>query len=250
MTHDPQQPSPEEPPEQGGRGNTEPQRGRRNPPPRQGRGDQQNQGGSQQQPGTQRGEYQQAGGQGGAHQENQQGAYRASQPQHGSHAIGEEPKAHKSHTGLFVALGIVGLLALGGLIGGLVAAFGGSSYSSAAHHVPSVPTHAPASYRTAPSPAASGHLIKMFQYIGPRSSGGFTVPTSAVASHYIYRCPTGPGPFDAKMTNASGSDTQTIATTSGPGGTGSTVLHPKFPGKVYHLNVSTKCEYRIQVYAK
>lgn len=50
------------------------------------------------------------------------------------------------------------------------------------------------------------------------------------------------------MENANGSDSQTIANTSGPGGSGSVVLHPKHPGSLYHLAVVTKCQYRIQVY--
>jgi hypothetical protein len=154
--------------------------------------------------------------------------------------------------GMFVALGIVGLLLLGGLIGGLVAAFGGSSPHHAAvpTHVPSVTTHAPTPATHSTSSTSSGHLIKQFQYVGPRKSGAFTVPTATVASHYIFRCPSGPGPFAATMTNSSGSDTQTVAKTSGPGGTGSTVLHPTHPGQAYHLNVSSKCEYRIQLYSK
>jgi hypothetical protein len=261
MTYDPQQPSGEEPLEQGGQGNQE---------PLQGRGSQQQQGkqgGRSRQPGGQRGSRQsgeqrgsdqQAGQQRGSYQEEpregRQGSYRTSEPQHGSHAIGDEPRARRSHTGMFVALGIVGLLALGGLIGGLVAAFGGTTHHAAAHiHKPSVPTHAPAAVKSPstskPSSPSSGALVKTFQYIGPRASGGFKA-TSAMTSQYIYRCPSGPGPFDARVMNASGSDTQTVAKTSGAGGTGSTVLHPKYPGQTYHLSVNTKCEYRVQLYNK
>jgi hypothetical protein len=223
MTHDPQQPPGEDPLGQGPSGNSE-------PPQQRGSGSR---------------------SRGSDRQDKQEGedTRRTSGPQHGSHAVGREPKEHKSHLGMFVALGIIGLLALGGLIGGLVAAFGGSSSTAAVHH-PSVPTHVPTPAAHSTSSTSSGHLIKTFQYIGPRTSGGFTVPTSAVASHYIYRCPSGPGPFDATMKNASGSDIQTVAKTSGPGGTGATVLHAKHPGQAYHLDVNTKCEYRIQLYTK
>jgi hypothetical protein len=246
MTNDPQWPSNEEPPEQG-----------RQQQPNAGQGPQ-----SGQEPGSRgRGRQQPAGGQrdqGGSYQQQQpqqarQEPYRTTQPEHGSHAVGREPE-HHSHLGRYLALGVIGLLALGGLIGGLVASLGSTPTAVHHYHAPSphvTPTHAPTTHvptHASASPSASSSaMIKQFQYVGPRVSGGFVVP-AAVTTNYIYKCPKGPGPFDAKMMNASGSDTQTIASTSGPGGTGSVVLHPKHPGSTYHLAVTTKCEYRIQVF--
>ncbi len=263
MTYDPQQPSGEEPQE-----------------PDDSSGRQQGNRGGKQQGGRQQGGRQQGGrqdrdmdrdmdrdvrGQRDDHgQRDDRGSYqqepyrsgdrRESDPQHGSYAVGREE--HKSHLGRYIALGIVGLLALGGLIGGLVASTSSSPTAAKVApptHVPTPAAHATTHPTVTPTPSptstAATHLVKMFQYVGTRNSGGFTVPTSTAAAHYIYRCPTGPGPFDAKMVNANATDTQTIATTSGSGGTATVPLHPKYPGSVYHLAVSTRCEYRIQVYS-
>jgi hypothetical protein len=191
--------------------------------------------------GAQHGSYQQQGNQGG------------SRPEHGSYAVGREEKPHHKSRMPLIAAGIVGLLLLGGLIGGLVAAFGGNStkhVSSPTHppttHAPA-PTHAPVANSSAPT--TSGHLLEQFQNIGSGKSNGFAAP-AAVSTHYIYRCPTHPGAFDATMANSNGSDSQTIAKTGGPGGTNSVALHPKFPGSTYHIAVNTKCEYRVQVFGK
>jgi hypothetical protein len=251
VTNDPQWPSNSEPPEQGQQQPPNMQEGS------QGGGQERGSRGGEQPAGGQREVPSDRGSDEEQPREVRQEPYRTSQPEHGSHAVGGEPE-HKSHLGRFIALGVIGLLALGGLIGGLVAAFAGPAATAAHHsHVPSVTTHVPTTHvptsvspTTTPSPSSSTAAIKTFQYVGPRVSGGFAAP-AAVTSRYIYRCPApkpGAGPFMAKMENANGSDSQTIANTSGPGGTGTVVLHPRHPGSTYHLNVSTKCEYRIQLY--
>jgi hypothetical protein len=193
------------------------------------------------------------GAQGDSGQGNVRGSQRSSYEQHpsqgrgypqetrGSHPVGRETRAepHRSHLGRLVALGVIGLLLLGGLIGGLVAAFtGGSTYkpTSAALHPP---THV--------SAPATSHLLQQFQNTGPKNSDNFKVSSSPVTSHYTYSCPSGPNTFRAQMFNTSGTDEQTITNTSGTGGSGSAVLHPA-PGGVYHVWAYTSCHYSVQIY--
>lgn len=127
---------------------------------------------------------------------------------------------------MLVGAGVLGALALGGLITGLTVA-----------NNPAAPTRP--------------HLISTFQYVGSRTSPSFRVPSSATTARYQYRCPRGPSSFNARMQNSSGSDVQHIVTTSGSSGGPTTVpLHPKHPGTKYHLAVSTTCQYRVQVYSK
>jgi hypothetical protein len=177
----------------------------------------------------------------GQEQRAERGTYPAAEPARGSHPVGREPHAepHRSRKGLYAALGIVGLLLLGGLLGGLVAAFTGSAAksTSAALH--------PATHASAPSTT----LLQQFQNVGPHNSANFKVSSSPVTSHYTYSCPSGASSFVAQTFNTSGTDMQTIANTSGTGGTSSAVLHPA-AGGIYHVYANTRCQYRIQVYGK
>jgi hypothetical protein len=135
---------------------------------------------------------------------------------------------------MYAALSILGLLLLGGLIGGLVAAFTGGSPAR----------HAPAALHP---PSPSSHLLTQFTNTGTHNSDNFKVSSNTLTSHYTYSCPSGASPFVAQTFNTGGSDMQTIADTSGTGGTSSAVLHPT-PGGTYHVYANTRCNYRIQIY--
>jgi hypothetical protein len=149
----------------------------------------------------------------------------------------------------YAPVAVLGLLALGGLIAGLAATSGGSS-----------PARPPAAVRPSPHPSVTGasafptttaHLLERFEFVGPSNSGGFAVPSSSVASYYMYKCPgRNPNGFYVAMINANGSDKQTIAKTAGHIASGSVVLHPRYPGSTYHLAIRTDCVYRIRVYAR
>jgi hypothetical protein len=125
-----------------------------------------------------------------------------------------------------VGAGILGMLALVGLITGLTVAF------------------------NQPPSTSGAHLIRTFQFVGSRTSASFNVPSASTSAHYMYRCPKGAANFNARMQNTSGSDVQRIVNTSGKGGTNLVALHPRHPGSAYHLAVHTPCEYRVQVFSK
>jgi hypothetical protein len=169
-------------------------------------------------------------------------------PPDGFSAVGQESQAsrHRSRMRRYAPGAIAGLLVLGGLIAGLVLTSAGPSpiTPAAARPHPQRPVVSGSAF-----PTTTAHLLERFEYVGPSNSGGFAVPSSSVASYYMYKCPGHrPNGFYVAMTNASGSDKQTIAKTAGHIGTGSAVLHPRFPGSAYHLTIRTDCVYRIRVY--
>jgi hypothetical protein len=173
-------------------------------------------------------------------------------PPDGIRAVGQESQtgAERSHTRRNAAIAIVALLALGGLIGGVLATSRGSGSQPSAGSRPRHRPPATHGFALGP-PTTTAHLLEHFEYVGPSDSGGFAVPSSSVASYYMYKCPgRRPSAFYAEMLNADGSDRQTIAKTAGHIGTGSVVLHPKYPGSAYHLAIRTNCVYRIRVYDK
>lgn len=165
--------------------------------------------------------------------------------------------------------GLVTLALLGGLIGGLAAAFGGGSRNHPAAEQPpraappqAAPATPPPASPAPPSPAPQGqglpvgpppaglHLLGQVQGTGSRGEdGAFTVPRDgAVTARYGYLCPRGPAEFRAALVNADGTDTQTLASASGRASAGQVMVHPRFGGTQYHVSVTSPCQYRVQVF--
>lgn len=140
-----------------------------------------------------------------------------------------EHRPKKNHLPLKIA-GLLGILALAGLIAGLVVS----------HNPPSTPAH------VAAPPVA--RQLSTFGSTQPGTSPPFGVPSSPVKSTYGYSCPAGTsGRFIASLVSANGADSQTIANTSGPSGSGAATLHPHQVGSNYHVRVTSPagCGYRV-----
>jgi hypothetical protein len=108
-----------------------------------------------------------------------------------------------------ILLGLVGVLALGGLIAGLVVS-----------HTPSTTTAAPTT-----------RTLSNFVSRGDASGPAFTTPSSPITARYSYSCPAGTtGHFVAQFETAAGSAIRTIVSSSALSGSGSkTVTAPPPP---------------------
>jgi hypothetical protein len=168
------------------------------------------------------------------------GQRRAEEP-HGSYQASEQQTTRKSggKRGMFIGAGLLGLVALGGIVAGLAVSNNPAPTPAAIRHVPV-------------SPSTSTHLVGHFDSVGPANSPGFTMPTSSATAHYSFTCAAGATatPFRAGLLNATGTDTEVIANTVGTHGAGTVALHPKFPGTTYHIAADSTCPYRIEVYSK
>lgn len=128
-----------------------------------------------------------------------------------------------------VIVGLVGVLALGGLIAGLVVS-----------HVPSTPTA-----------AVTTRTLSNFTSRGDSSAPSFVTPSTPVTAHYSYACPAGTtGHFVAQFETAAGSAIRTIVNSTALSGSGTTTVHAPPPpvGSPYHVAVtapSGSCTYHV-----
>jgi hypothetical protein len=128
-----------------------------------------------------------------------------------------------------VVLGLLGVLALGGLIAGLVVS-----------HTPSTPTAAPTT-----------RTLSTFTSRGDGSAPSFATPSSPLTAHYTYSCPAGTtGHFVARFETSAGSAIRDIVNSTALSGSGSTTVHAPPPpvGSPYHVAViapSGGCTYHI-----
>jgi hypothetical protein len=137
----------------------------------------------------------------------------------------------KSRGGKLIALlGIIGLLALGGIIAGLAASFN--------HSTPAVPTA-----------ASRGHLVASVSGTGLRYSGPFKVTRTPVTTTYSYRCSSGTHPFIAAMA-VSRTNITPITNTRGTGATHTTTVYPRSLGSFYRVAASSPCPYHVSVFER
>jgi hypothetical protein len=128
-----------------------------------------------------------------------------------------------------IVLGLLGVLALGGLIAGLVVS-----------HTPSTPTAAPTT-----------RTLSTFTSRGDASAPAFTTPSTPLTAHYSYTCPAGTtGHFVARFETAAGSAIRNIVSSTALTGTGATTVTAPPPpvGSPYHVAViapSGGCTYHI-----
>jgi hypothetical protein len=173
--------------------------------------------------------------------EGQQGSYQASEQQSRGYRMGEEPRKDSRKSGgkrtMLIGGGLLALVALAGIIAGVAASNNPAPTAAAIRHAPVAP---------------ASHVVGHFDSVGPGNSPGFVMPTSSATAHYTYTCAAGAKPtaFRAGLLNATGTDTEVIATTMGTHGSGTVALHPKFPGTTYHIAADSTCPYRIQVYSR
>lgn len=130
---------------------------------------------------------------------------------------------------MFALLGILGFLALGGIIAGLVA-----SYNS----TPAVP-----------AATAGGRLVASVSGSGLRVSAPFRVTRSPVTATYSYRCASGTHPFVAAMA-VSRSNITPITSTRGTGASHTTTVSPRSVGSVYRVAADSPCPYHVSVFER
>jgi hypothetical protein len=141
------------------------------------------------------------------------------------HAEYREPRRSR----LPILVGLLGVLALGGLIAGLVVS-----------HTPSTA-----------APAVTTHTLSSFTSRGDATAPAFTTPSTPITAHYSYTCPPGTtGRFVARFETAAGSAIRDIVNSAALGGSGVTTVHAPPPpvGSPYHVAVvapSGGCTYHI-----
>ena len=128
-----------------------------------------------------------------------------------------------------IILGLLGVMALGGLIAGLVVS-----------HTPNTPTAAPTT-----------RVLSSLTSRGDASAPSFVTPSSPLTARYAYACPAGTtGHFVAQFETAAGSAIRTIVNSAARSGSGATTVHTPPPpvGSPYHVAViapSGSCSYHI-----
>jgi hypothetical protein len=138
------------------------------------------------------------------------------------------PKSRNNR--LIALLGIVGLLALGGLIAGLTASY---------NHSPTVPAAA----------TSRGHLVASVSGTGVKVSAPFKVTRSPVTARYSYRCTTGTHPFVAALA-VSRANVTPITSTRGTGGSRVATVFPRSVGSFYRVAASSPCPYHVSVFER
>jgi hypothetical protein len=141
----------------------------------------------------------------------------------------EYREPHRSR--LPILAGLLGILALGGLIAGLVVS-----------HTPSTPTAAP---------VPTTRILSTFTSRGDASAPSFTTPSTPLTAHYGYSCPAGTtGRFVARFETAAGSAIRNIVSSTALTASGATTVTAPPPpvGTPYHVAVSAPsggCTYHI-----
>jgi hypothetical protein len=171
-------------------------------------------------------------------------AHASTPSQRGAHGTAtmtreERPREGTPHTGyqephrsrLPIIAGLLGILALAGLIAGLVVS-----------HTPSTPTV---------STAPTTRTLSTFTARGDASASSFTTPSTPLTAHYSYSCPAGTtGHFVARFETAAGSAIRNIVSSTALTGSGATTVTAPPPpvGSPYHVAVSAPsggCTYHI-----
>jgi hypothetical protein len=145
----------------------------------------------------------------------------------------------ESKNGKRMALfGILGLVALGGIIAGFAASNSSPTVPAA---IPPIPAHHAA--------ASRGHLVASVSGTGVRYSAPFKVTSSAVTTTYTYRCTSGSHPFVAALAQSRTNITP-ITTTTGTGASHTATVHPKSVGSFYRVAASSTCPYHVSVFQR
>jgi len=151
----------------------------------------------------------------------------------------EQPR-RKGGNKKIALLGILGLLAVAGIITGFAASNSSSSPVAAVHRT--VP-HVPAAHSSTPS----YRVLTTFNGSWTKTSATFTV-TNPSAAHWGFNCASGTHSFSASMATTSGADRIPIVSTSGTRNTGTVILHPSSTGTPYKITASSACPFSIRVY--
>jgi hypothetical protein len=150
----------------------------------------------------------------------------------------------ESRKGKLIALaGILGLVALGGIIAGFAASHSSPTVPAA---IRPIPTHHAAARHAA---ASRGHLVASVSGTGVRYSAPFKVTNSAVTTTYSYRCTSGSHPFVAALAQSRTNITP-ITNTTGTGASHTVTVHPTSVGSLYRVAASSPCPYHVSVFQR
>ena len=143
--------------------------------------------------------------------------------------------------GLIGLVGLTALVALAGVLAGVDTVHSSGPSAAAIRHAPVIRAQA----------TRASHLLVTVSATGARNSASFIVPSRTATAHYSFTCSAGTGTstFDARLVNATGSDSRTIANTTGTTESQWITLHPRHAGGSYHVAAYSRCPYRVQVYS-
>jgi hypothetical protein len=159
-------------------------------------------------------------------------SYQRTEPAYQTTRAAPPPRKSNRNLALF---GILGLLAVGGIIAGFAATNNSNTSPAAAIHRP-LPAH---------------RLLANFSGTGPRFSAPFVVTGSPVTARYSYVCGSGTAAhhFSAGLVAVNRTDTQIIVpSATGARGAGTTTLHPRSVGSAYRIGADSTCPYNVKVY--
>jgi hypothetical protein len=141
----------------------------------------------------------------------------------------EAPRKSRN-TRMMALFGILGVLALGGIIAGLVAS------NNSTPTTPAVPT-------------TTGRLVASVSGTGVKYSAPFKLTRSPVTATYSYRCTTGNHGFIAALAQ-SRTNITTITSTRGRGIARTVSVSPRSVGSFYRVAASSACPYHVSVFEK
>jgi hypothetical protein len=148
----------------------------------------------------------------------------------------------KNNNKKFALFGILGLLAVGGIITGF--AVSGSSTPTVPTAIRPLPGHA----RHLPASTSTLHRVAFVNGTGVSASKPFKV-TGPVTANYSFRCSTGSHPFTAALAQSRAKVLPFVSTT-GTGRTGSVSVPGAKVGSTYFLGASSACPYHVSVYER
>jgi hypothetical protein len=166
------------------------------------------------------------------HRASGQGTATMSREERGRQAPPRQEYREPHRSRLPIIAGLLGVLALGGLIAGLVVS-----------HTPSTPT--------TPTPAPTTRTLSNLAGRGDATAPSFATPSTPITARYSYTCPAGTtGSFVARFETSNGSAFKTIVDSTALSGSGATTVHAPPPpvGSPYHVAVgapSGGCTYHI-----
>jgi hypothetical protein len=149
---------------------------------------------------------------------------------------GHTPQKPRNRNLLWALLGVA---AIAGLLGGLMASQSHGPSVAAVHHPATTPT----------TPV---HVIATYTGTGNSTSPAFKVTSSPVIARWGYSCAAAgktTGTFAATVATTTGVNTQTIIRTSGSSGTSAATLRPSHVGGMYRLLVTATCPWRVILYS-
>ena len=153
------------------------------------------------------------------------------------------PQHRRPKTKRNALLVILGLVAAAGIITGFALANNNTTPAATGHKATIIRPHARPT-----APVRTGHLLTTFNGVGAQTSAPFRV-TSPAFVHYGFKCASGTHAFSASMATTTGTNRQSIASTTGSGTSQATTVHPANTASSYRISANSACPYFIKVYS-